>query len=106
MESGRYVCPPTKITDHDGGPSSSRLPKAAILMSGSSSLTAVRTSTIGRTKQQFINTACERVQGGVEKENIPDKILWKFDCDIGVSNNPDVVSGTFPGELVNEMASS
>lgn len=43
---------------------------------------------------------CDVVQSGLQ-QTIPDKILWKFDCDIGSPNSPDVVNRTLPDAIVS-----
>lgn len=43
---------------------------------------------------------CDVVQSGL-KPDLQDKILWKFDCDIGSPNNPDVVNRTLPDAVVS-----
>ncbi|KAJ8934285.1 hypothetical protein NQ314_013471 [Rhamnusium bicolor] len=58
----------------------------------------MKSATLGRNEQRN-NTTCDVVQSGLQQQNIPDKILWKFDCDIGSPNSPDVVNRTLPDAI-------
>lgn len=47
--------------------------------------------------------ACDVVQSGLKADS-HEKILWRFDCDIGSPispNNPDVVNRTLPDAIVS-----
>ncbi|KAJ8975645.1 hypothetical protein NQ317_003937 [Molorchus minor] len=65
-----------------------------------------KSTSLGRCDQQCGGgggAACDVVQSGLDhhQQNIPDKILWKFDCDISSPNNPDVVNRTLPDAVVS-----
>lgn len=60
----------------------------------------MKSATLGRHKSASAKSECDVVQSGLQQTQ-PDKILWKFDCDIGSPNSPDVVNRTLPDAIVS-----
>ncbi|KAH0809036.1 hypothetical protein GEV33_013756 [Tenebrio molitor] len=95
-----FTCTSSAIRDCCGGPSNSRPQKAATLNYRATPQCpdlAKKSATLGR-NSGFCRDACDVVQSGLHQD-VPDKILWKFDCDIGSPNNPDVVTRTLPDAI-------
>ncbi|KAJ3629294.1 hypothetical protein MTP99_013692 [Tenebrio molitor] len=97
-----FTCTSSAIRDCCGGPSNSRPQKAATLNYRATPQCpdlAKKSATLGR-NSGFCRDACDVVQSGLHQD-VPDKILWKFDCDIGSPNNPDVVTRTLPDAIID-----
>ncbi|CAH0547314.1 unnamed protein product [Brassicogethes aeneus] len=98
-----FACTSNAIRDCCGGPSSSRPQRAATLNFRTTPQCpdlSAKSFTLGRNSNLFggSNTWDVVLSGACKPEDIPDKILWKFDCDI---TSPDVVTRTLPDAIVN-----
>ncbi|KAG5882447.1 hypothetical protein JTB14_012896 [Gonioctena quinquepunctata] len=93
------VRPSNAIKDCCGGPYVTRIQEVTTLKYKAVpeyTVLSVKSATLGRIGSYSAHAACDVVQSGLKQQTHPDRILWKFDCDIDCSNSPDVVNRTLP----------
>ncbi|KAF5284017.1 hypothetical protein FQR65_LT13624 [Abscondita terminalis] len=101
LGAGVQPCTSSSIRDCCGGPSNSRARRSATLNykpTPQCPPSFNRSATLGRDGVR--GGTCDVVQSGLNT-NLEERILWRFDCDIGSCNNPDVVNRTLPDAIVS-----
>lgn len=100
------ACTSSSIRDCCGGPTNTRSRRSATLnykatpQCPPSFPSSHKSATLER--EIMGRNTCDVVQSGL-KINSQERILWRFDCDIGSPspNNPDVVNRTIPDTIVS-----